>query len=267
MSVPPKLTISPDGRLRGSAQITWNDQFPWNYPWPTRNGTAGAFGTAYGGVIHTEDGFEPGTIKWFNEGIAESSAFFSIGMDGHIHQYGPLGKNWMAWTQAAGNPNWRGVEHEDKGDPSTPMTQVQLVASAQVFEAMSTFDGSLGNPWPLEATDDPVNGRGIIFHGDGGVPWGDHPDCPGQVREAQRPAIIKLAKQIRAGSTGPAYITADGTSTLAQLAAQHHTEPSAMLRATAEAGPHGHFPQDVADFVDQAAGPAVPPAGTRLVVP
>lgn len=66
---------------------------------------------------------------------------------------------------------------------------------------------------------------------------------------------------------GPVYITADGTSTLAQLAAQHHAQPSGMLRATAEASPRGLFPQDVAEFVDKAAGPAVPPEGMRLVVP
>ncbi|GEM_PF-874348 len=266
MAVPERLTIGPDGRLRGQALITWNDQFPWKDPWPTQNGTPGGFGTPYGGVIHTEVGFEQGTITEFNQASADASAFFSIGMDGHIHQYGPLGKDWMAWTQVAGNPNWRGVEHEDKGHPTTPMPEAQLIASAQVFEAMSTFDGSLGNPWPLEPTDDPINGRGLIFHVDGGAAWGGH-DCPGPVRMAQRPMIISLAKQIRAGGGGPVYITADGKSTLAQLATKNHSAPSSMLRATAEANYHGFFPADVAAFVDQAAGPAVPAAGMRLVVP
>jgi N-acetylmuramoyl-L-alanine amidase len=203
MAIPARLTIGPDGRLRGTALITWNDQFPWKDPWPTASGTPGGFGTPYGGVIHTEVGFERGTIREFNELSAEASAFFSIGMDGHIHQYGPLGQNWMAWTQVNGNPNWRGVEHEDQGNPSTPMTQPQLVASAQVFEAMSAFDGSLGNPWPLAPADDPVNGRGIIFHVDGGQAWGGH-DCPGTVRMGQRATIIGLALQIRAGGTAPA---------------------------------------------------------------
>lgn len=266
MAAPARLTIGSEGRLRGSALITWNDQFPWKDSWPTQNGTPGGFGTPHGGVIHTEVGFEPNVINEFNVITSQASAFFSIGMDGHIHQYGPLGQNWMAWTQVAGNPNWRGVEHEDKGDPTTPMTQAQLVASAQVFEAMSTFDGSLGNPWPLQPTDDPINGRGLIFHVDGGTAWGGH-DCPGSVRMAQRDAIISLAKQIRAGHTGPAYVIADGKSTLAQLAASNHCAPAAMLRATAEANRDGFFPQDVADFVDKAAGPAVPTAGMRLVVP
>lgn len=265
MAAPARLTIGSDGRLRGRALITWNDQFPWKDSWPTVCGTPGGFGTPYGGVIHTEVGFEQGTITEFNELSAEASAFFSIGMDGHIHQYGPLGSDWMAWTQVAGNSNWRGVEHEDKGNPATPMPEAQLVASAQVFEAMSTFDGSLGNPWPLEATDDPVHGRGIIFHVCGGQAWGGH-DCPGSARMSQRDTITSLARQIRAGGTGPAYITADGTSTLAQLAAANHTAPAAILRATAEAGGHG-FPPAVAQFVDQAAGPAVPPSGLRLALP
>jgi hypothetical protein len=68
-------------------------------------------------------------------------------------------------------------------------------------------------------------------------------------------------------SPPPAYITADGTSTLAQLATLHHCHPSGMLRATAEASPRGLFPPDVASFVNDAAGPAVPPKGMRLVVP
>jgi hypothetical protein len=222
MTVPGKLHIDKAGKLQGPADITIND------PFPTHNGTPGAFGTPYGGVIHTEVGFEHAVIDEFNNPAAQASAFFSIGMDGHIHQYGPLGKDWMAWTQIAGNPHWRGVEHEDKGHPETPMPAAQLAASAQVFEAMSAFDG-----WPLAATDDPVNGRGIIFHSDGGVPWGNH-DCPGSVRRAQRPAIIALAKQIRAGVPLPSgRWTADGQTSLSDLAQRQGVDVAAIWFETA----------------------------------
>jgi len=223
MTIPARLAIGPDGLLRGNAAITHN------VPMPTGNGTAGGFGTPYGGGIHTEVGFEHGTIAEFNTPAAQASAFFSIGMDGRIHQYGPLGRDWMAWTQVAGNPNWRGVEHEDKSLPTTPMPEAQLIASAQVFEAMSTFDGSLGNPWPLQATDN-VNGRGVILHSDGGVPWGNHA-CPGPVRAAQRPAILALARQIRAGNGTLQDIPAGVWTRLAGTDAEVLTDRATALRA------------------------------------
>ena len=113
------------------------------------------------------------------------------------------------------------------------MPPAQIAASAQVFEAMSTFDGSLGNPWPLEATDD-VNGRGVILHSDGGVPWGNHA-CPGPVRAAQRPAILALARQIRAGAPLPKGIWhAGGQTSMAALAARQRCEVAAIIWATAQ---------------------------------
>jgi len=46
-----------------------------------------------------------------------------------------------------------------------------------------------------------VNTKGYGIHSMGGVPWGNHPSCPGGVREAQRAAIIALAKEIRHPAT------------------------------------------------------------------
>lgn len=258
--VPGRLRIDADGRLQGPADITWND------PWPTKDGTPGGFGTAYGGVLHTEVGYEHTVIHEFNDPAAQASAFFSIGEGGHIHQYGPLGRDWMAWTQVDGNPNWRGVEHEDKGSPATPLTRAQLAASAQVFEAMSAFDG-----WPLQATDDPVNGRGIIFHADGGAAWGGH-DCPGKVRMAQRPAIIDLARQIRAGAQPPAppplpageYRTT-GKESLIQVAVAHGTHPSAILRLTENADKV--FVPHLAAYINNGNLRAAMPKGIILHVP
>ena len=254
--IPGRLTIGADGKLRGPADIAWND------PFPTGDGTPGGFGTPYGGVIHTEVGFEHGTIAEFNTPAAQASAFFSIGMDGRIHQYGPLGQNWMAWTQVDGNPNWRGVEHEDKGHPETPMPPAQIAASAQVFEAMSTFDGSLGNPWPLEATDD-VHGRGIIFHSDGGVAWGNH-DCPGPVRRGQRAEIIALARQIRAGWED--YVTT-GAESLVQIAAAcgGRADVTAILQHTMDAA--GLLVPHLKAYVDAGNLAAPVPRRTTIRVP
>lgn len=186
--------ISPDGAF----SITYNS------PFPTGDGSPGKFvEPAYGMVDHTEVGYEHNVIDEFNNIVAQASAFCSISMglspgipDGHIHQYGPIGKGWMAWTQSAGNPKWRGVEHEDGGDGTRPMSTLMMCSSAALLELFSRVDG-----FPIQATDDPVNGRGLIFHSVGGAPWGGH-DCPGSVRRAQRPTVLYLAQQCRA-STPP----------------------------------------------------------------
>jgi hypothetical protein len=195
-------------------------------------------------------------------------------MDGHIHQYGSLGHDWMAWTQVAGNPNYRGVEHEDHGDPANPMTDAQLTASAQVFEAMSAFDG-----WPLAPTDNPNGGRGIIFHADGGAAWGGHA-CPGPVRQGQRAELIRRAQAIRAGASpapqppAPAVIsyTSTGSMSLLAIATTHKTGVSTILRLTAEQSPGARFSQAAAEWLDNvfagkvsATGPV--PTGLVLQVP
>jgi hypothetical protein len=249
---PPRLHIDrATGKLTGPAAITYNT------PWPTKNGTPGGFGTAFGGVIHTEVGFEHSVEDEFNNPAAQASAFFSISVTGAIHQYGPLGKDWMAWTQVAGNPHYRGVEHEDQGDPNRPLTPAQLAASAQVFEAMSAFDG-----WPLAATDNPNGGRGIIFHVDGGAQWGGH-DCPGPVREKQRPALIALAKAIRAGRPELVLYVTTGAESLVELAAERHTKPRLLLRAYGGRA----FPKGLGDYLDGGNLKAPMPKGIRLRVP
>ena len=154
------------------------------------------FGTGRGVVMHTEAGFEAGTVETFMNPANKVSAFFSIAQSGACHQYVPVGKGLTAWSQAAGNSAWRGIEDEDRTDPSIPLTQAQITAFAQILEACSTFDG-----FPLQITDDPVNGHGLILHSDGGVPWGDHLSCPGHVRAAQRPTIVALAMSIRQGGS------------------------------------------------------------------
>jgi hypothetical protein len=251
---PPRLHIDPaDGKLKGPAAITYNT------PWPTKDGTPGGFGTAFGGVMHTEVGFEHSVIHEFNDPAAQASAFFSISVTGAIHQYGPLGKDWEAWTQVAGNSHYRGVEHEDQGDPNRPLTPVQLAASAQVFEAMSAFDG-----WPLVATGNPSGGRGIIFHADGGAQWGGH-DCPGPVRERQRPALIALAQAIRAGKPDLIHYRTTGRESFTELAAEHKVALRLLLRHNG--GPTRPWPAGFGDYLDAGNLAAAMPAGITLRVP
>lgn len=191
----PKMFVDATGKLvcpSNSALITYN------VPWPTHNGTQGRFvEPAQGMVLHTEVGYEHSVEQEFNTPSAQASSFVSVGMDGHIHQYGPIGHGWAAWTQAAGNAKWRGIENEDHGNPSIPLTPAQIESNASILEALSAHDG-----FPLQVTDDPNHGAGLIIHQDGGAAWGGH-SCPGNVRAGQRPAIVNRAKAIRGGTPPP----------------------------------------------------------------
>ena len=199
-----RLELDPTGRIvspDGTFTITYDS------PFPTVNGSWGRFSEpADGMVVHTEVGYEHSVLQEFDNPNAQASAFCSISggwspgiSDGQIHQYGPIGKGWMAWTQANGNSKWRGIEHEDGGDPNRPLTTLQLCSSAALLELFSRVDG-----FPIQATDDPINGRGLIFHVDGGAAWGGH-DCPGAVRQAQRPTILYLAALCRGSVTAPTH--------------------------------------------------------------
>jgi hypothetical protein len=221
--------------------------------------TSGFADKAKGMVQHTEDGYEAGTIATFMDPAAQVSAFFGVDEGGTAQQFLPVGQGFVAWAQAAGNPFWRSCECEDKTQTGSPMTAPQLTAFAQILEACSAYDG-----FPLQITDD-VNGTGLITHGDGGAAWGDHPDCPGDVRKAQRPQIIALAMAIRAGGAPAAapdprpWVTA-GMSSLASLAAQNHCEVSAILRLTAGYSPGGLYPPAVATYLNGVFGGTVSPA-------
>jgi hypothetical protein len=255
-----KRHFDPDGWLQGPIRIT--------HLLTPNHGTG--FGTGRGVVLHTEDGFEAGTVATFMNKANQVSAFFSIAADGSCHQYVPVGKGLTAWSQAGGNEAWRGIEDEDGTHPSVPLTPAQITTFAQIFEACSAFDG-----FPLKITDD-VNGQGLILHSDGGQAWGGHLQCPGPVRAAQRPQIIALAMSIRQGGTAapPAvrqWITA-GQLPLAALAAQQHTDVSAILRLTAEHSPGAVYPPDIAAYLNGVfAGTTDPrkamPAGLKLWLP
>ena len=229
MTTPGKLTVSKDGRITGPATITYNQ------PWPCPNGTPGVTGKMSGVLMHTMVTDLPQCITWFNNPKAQASAHFGIAQDGTIHQFGPLGTGWEAWHAMAANPAWYGIEHADHGNPDNPLTDAQIIASAQVVECLSAFAD-----FPLRITNDP-GGLGYGTHSMGGAAWGGHtcPDRPPEhVRSSQRPAIIALAKQIRAGASAPGPFPAgrhqvsDHSGTLAQLAARQACDVASIWRAT-----------------------------------
>jgi len=201
MTVPGKLTVGSDGKLRGPAKIQYNN------PFPTRNGRYGS-GAMSGVLMHTMVTDLPTCIKIFNDPAKQASAHFGIAQDGTIYQFGPIGKGWIAWHAGAANNAWYGIEHADHGDPNNPLTSQQITASAQVVECLASYAG-----FPLAVTNS-VSGRGYGTHSMGGAAWGGHtcPDMPPRhVRSAQRQAIIDLAKQIHTGAA-PAPRPSGGTT-------------------------------------------------------
>jgi hypothetical protein len=182
-----KLHVQKDGRVAGPASISYNT------PFPCVNGSYGS-GAMMGVVMHTMVGNLPGTISVFNDPSSQASTHFGIAQDGHIHQFGPIGKGWIAWAQMEGNLAWYSIEHADNGNPGNPLTDPQLTASAQLVECLSAFAG-----FPLQVADD-VNTKGYGVHYMGGVAWGAHtcPDLPPErVRSSQRAEILRLAAAIR----------------------------------------------------------------------
>jgi hypothetical protein len=193
MTTPGRLTVAADGRITGHAGISYNT------PFPTKNGSWGS-GAMQGVVMHTMVGNLPGTIELFNDPAPGGdpgkavSAHFGIDQQGNIHQFGPIGKGWIAWAEVAGNLAWYSIEHADNGNTKNPLTDAQITASAQLVEVLSRFAG-----FPLQVTDS-TGGTGYGTHVMGGAAWGGH-TCPGPgPRAGQRAEIIAQAKAIRAGS-------------------------------------------------------------------
>lgn len=241
-----------DGWLRGPISIDHHT---------SPNYGKGFAAKAQGLVQHTEDGYEAGTVATFMNPSSEVSAFFSVGENGSAHQYLPVGQGYVAWAEGEGNAHWRSCECEDKTNTRMPMPDAQLTTFAQILEACASYD-----EFPLTITDD-VNGTGLITHGDGGVPWGDHPDCPGSVRKAQRPQIIALAHAIRNGLD---IWTCRGQKSLHDLAADSLSSPvHQVLQLTAENSLNHLYAPAMATYLNGVftADTSEVPAGVTLYHP
>lgn len=146
---------------------------------------------ARGMVLHIAEGSYDGTIGWARNPAAQVSYYAVVAQDGRVAQVVDLDDK--AWTQGHGNAEWLGVEFE--GHTPGALTAAQIETAAKLLAFFHTLYGI-----PLVATDDPVNGRGLGWHGMGAhVGWG-HPLCPGPAVVAQRPQIIARAIALVGGS-------------------------------------------------------------------
>jgi N-acetylmuramoyl-L-alanine amidase len=147
-------------------------------PVPNHSGPMSAH---HGLVLHVQVG-NNSPYGEFCDPNSQASSTWWVSKSGTVEQY--VDSDVMAWTQAAGNGTWNGVETE--GFPNEPLTDAQMGGLASIYAWGHTTYG-----WPLVLTDDP-NGTGFGWHGMGGVAWGNHPSCPGDIRKGQRQQILNL---------------------------------------------------------------------------
>lgn len=127
-----------------------------------------------------------GVVNYFNNPAVQVSSYAVVGIDGTIVQCVDLDDE--AWTQAAGNPYWVGVEFIGDGTKGY-LTGAQIDAGGRILADLHTTQGV-----PLQLTDDP-NGRGLGWHGMGAPAYG-HAICPGSYVRAQLPQIVTAASRI-----------------------------------------------------------------------
>lgn len=134
-------------------------------------------------VLHVNDGPNVDLWGWVNNPSSDMSCHFQITQDGTIFQY--LDTDWQSWCQRDGNNAWLSMEMPTH--PDTPMTAAQLLSGSRVLAWCAKLYG-----FPVALTNDPVNGRGLGWHGMGaaaGVDWG-HPNCPGDIRRGQMTELV-----------------------------------------------------------------------------
>lgn len=161
----------------------------------------GSLDSVVGVVIHVTDG-EGDPYNEFINPSNQVSSHFGIGngqggmADGALEQY--VDTDNESWAQMAGNATYISVETE--GVPTDPLTTAQL----QTFGKLMAWINQEYRV-PLIITDS-VGSPGLITHGDGGVQWGNHPDCPGPLRSAQRADILEIAASIVNPPPAPSYM-------------------------------------------------------------
>ena len=155
---------------------------------PVANRTVGGLvgSNTLGMILHVQAG--NGALSgWFDNPAAQASSTWWGGKAGEREQYGNPDTD-KFWAQAGGNPDYHSIETE--GQPSEPLTDAQLDTVAVAYAWGHTRYG-----WPFQLAEKPGD-RGLGWHGMGGKAWGGHTGCPGDIRKAQRPEILRRAQAL-----------------------------------------------------------------------
>lgn len=160
---------------------------------PVSNRSIGAIkGTnTLGLIVHVQAG-NNSPYGWFNNPTAQASSTWWVGKKGEREQYGNPDTD-KFWAQAQGNPIYHSGEGE--GLPSEPLTAEQVESYGVAFAFGVERYG-----WKPQIINAPGQ-SGLGWHGMGGLTWGNHPYCPGELRKAQRTAILQAALN-HAAATG-----------------------------------------------------------------
>lgn len=134
-----------------------------------------------GDVLHVNQ--SNGRLENFFAASKDVTPNFQVYKVGPPTQYLPL--DWQPWCQSAGNQQYtatetEGYNYEPLNDNQLHWCAVILAARRDNMDMEQVLANSPGQ-------------RGFGWHGMGGVPWGNHPNCPGDIRKLQRTDILKLA--------------------------------------------------------------------------
>jgi hypothetical protein len=151
-----------------------------------------------GVVMHTQVGDH--AENFFAQASSQVSAHFCVNITAPVSVQ-CVSIHAVAWAEVSGNNMWFSIEHGDDQNPARPLTQTQIEASAQIYEALEHYAG-----FGFESTAN-IGQKGYTCHYQGGNAWGGH-SCPDNPpggegpRSHQRPAILAVAKEIRAVRNG-----------------------------------------------------------------
>jgi len=146
---------------------------------------SGTMNAHMGLVLHVQEG-NGDPLPWFSSPANQASSTWWVAKNGTLVQY--VDSDLIAWAQASYNGVYNSVETE--GYATEPLTDAQVLTLARLYVWGHNVYG-----WPLSVIDTPGL-HGFITHGDLGVPGGGHTGCPGDLRKAQRSAVMYLANLV-----------------------------------------------------------------------
>jgi hypothetical protein len=152
--------------------------------WKPVGNHGGPMSQQLGLVLHVQEG-NNSLAGWFNNPVSEASSTYWVSKSGVLEQY--VDANVCAWAQGDGNTTYQSVESEGY--------HTEALTPAQVATLGRLYDWGAGTYGWANALAETPGQRGFGWHGMGGNAWGGHPDCPGNLRKAQRTDVLAEAFQ------------------------------------------------------------------------